>query len=59
MMRCLLLLLLMTVVGCKSEVNAPGVNVKVGSDGVKVTAPGVKVDAGPGGAKVDIDKKKE
>src|SRR5262245_39241316 len=63
------------LVGCgKTEVNVPGVNVKVGPGGVQVTAPGVDVNAGgggasvkapgvdvktgPGGAKVDVEKKK-
>lgn len=57
MMRTILLLALIAVVGCKAEVNAPGVSVKVGPDGAKVNAPGVKVEAGPSGAKVDVEKK--
>ena len=47
------------VLGCKTEVNAPGVKVKVGPDGVNVTTPGATVKAGPGGAKVDVDGKKD
>ncbi len=57
MIRTMLLLAVLAVVGCKAEVNAPGVSVKVGPDGAKVNAPGVKVEAGPGGTKVDVEKK--
>jgi hypothetical protein len=57
MIRTILLMTFLAVVGCKAEVNAPGVSVKVGPDGAKVNAPGVKVEAGPGGTKVDVDKK--
>ncbi|HQR08132.1 MAG TPA: hypothetical protein PLN21_14990 [Gemmatales bacterium] len=57
MIRTMALLTILSVVGCKAEVNAPGVSVKVGPDGAKVNAPGVKVEAGPGGAKVDVEKK--
>ncbi|MFT3878600.1 MAG: hypothetical protein QM703_02950 [Gemmatales bacterium] len=56
MIRTILLLIVLAVVGCKAEVNAPGVSVKVGPDGAKVNAPGVKVEAGPDGAKVKVDK---
>lgn len=56
MIRAFLLMALLILVGCKAEVNAPGVSVKVGPDGAKVNAPGVKVEAGPGGAKVDVNK---
>jgi hypothetical protein len=47
------------VVGCgKTEVSAPGVNVKVGPGGVQVKAPNVDVNTGAGGAKVDVGEKK-
>jgi hypothetical protein len=57
MIRSVVLLSILAIVGCKAEVNAPGVSVKVGPDGAKVSAPGVKVEAGSGGAKVDVEKK--
>ncbi len=57
MFRTLLLVTILVGMGCKTEVTAPGVKVKVDGDGAKVTAPGVKIEAGPGGAKVDIEKK--
>ncbi len=57
MMRLLFVAMCLTVLGCKSEVNAPGVKVSVGPGGAKVDVPGVKVEAGPGGAKVDVEKK--
>ena len=57
MFRALLLLAMLVGMGCKTEVTAPGVKVKVDGDGAKVTAPGVKVEAGPGGTKVDVEKK--
>lgn len=58
MLRFVILTILILIPGCgKVDVNAPGVKVKVGSEGVKVNAPGVKVEAGKDGVKVDADKK--
>jgi hypothetical protein len=60
MFRCMFLLALLTSVGCgKTEVNAPGVKIKAGPDGVKVDAPGVKVNSDSSGTKVDVGSEKK
>ncbi|MBL8821796.1 MAG: hypothetical protein JNJ77_04345 [Planctomycetia bacterium] len=60
MIRFMFLIALLAIIGCgKTEVNAPGVKVKAGADGVSVDAPGVKVKSDSSGTKVDVgpDKK--
>lgn len=60
MLRFMLFFALLALIGCgKTEVNAPGVKVKAGADGVSIDAPGVKVNSDSSGTKVDVgpDKK--
>lgn len=60
MIRFIFLIAMLAFIGCgKTEVNAPGVKVKAGPDGVNVDAPGVKVKSDSSGTKVDVgpDKK--